>query len=51
MLVRLSVGAQHLLARVTRKSLDHLALRPGDAVYAQIKSVALLSELTGAADE
>jgi molybdate transport system ATP-binding protein len=43
-LVRLRIGSQYLLARVTRKSLDALALEPGDAVYAQVKSVALLSD-------
>ena len=31
-----------LLARVTCKSADHLALQPGVSVYAQIKSVAVL---------
>ncbi len=31
-----------LLARVTRKSWDALAVRPGDLVHAQIKSVALV---------
>lgn len=43
-LVRLQVGKQHLLARVTRKSIAHLELGVGTPVYAQIKSVALLSE-------
>lgn len=43
-LVRLKIGNQYLLARVTRKSLDELALVKGDRVYAQVKSVALLSE-------
>lgn len=31
-----------LLARITRRSLDTLALRPGDALYAQIKGVSLM---------
>ena len=31
-----------LLARITRKSCDALALRPGDALFAQIKGVALM---------
>ena len=44
LLLRLRLGNQHLLARITRKSAERLALQPGDAVYAQIKSVALLSE-------
>jgi molybdate transport system ATP-binding protein len=43
-LVRLKTGEQYLLARVTRKSLDKLALKPGEKVYAQVKSVALLSD-------
>ena len=43
-LVRLQVGEQFLLARVTRKSLDELSLATGDTVYAQVKSVALLSD-------
>ncbi|MFV8782608.1 molybdenum ABC transporter ATP-binding protein [Microbulbifer sp. SA54] len=30
-----------LLARITRRSLEHLALKPGDQVWAQIKSVAI----------
>ena len=41
-LVALRVGATPLLARVTRKSADALALAPGQAVYAQVKGVALL---------
>lgn len=40
--VRLNVGSIPLLARITRKSSDDLRLKPGSAVYAQIKSVALL---------
>ena len=31
-----------LLARITRKSCETLALQPGDALYAQIKGVALM---------
>lgn len=50
-LLRLKVGNQHLLARVTRKSLDELALSQGDQVYAQVKSVALLSEAAGRSGE
>jgi len=38
-LVRLRLGDDILVARITRKSLQQLHLRPGDAVYAQIKSV------------
>jgi molybdate transport system ATP-binding protein len=41
-MVRLLAGDIPLLARVTRKSADALALAPGRPVYAQVKSVALL---------
>jgi molybdate transport system ATP-binding protein len=34
--------AVRLLARITRKSADALALRPGDALFAQVKGVALM---------
>ncbi len=44
MLLRLALGDQYLLARVTRKSVTELQLEVGDSLYAQIKSVALLSE-------
>lgn len=44
-LVRLRIGEQHLLARITRKSLRGLGIKAGDAVYAQIKGVALTTEL------
>ncbi len=40
--VRLDAGGVPLLARITRKSSVLLGLEPGMAVYAQIKSVALL---------
>jgi molybdate transport system ATP-binding protein len=43
LLVRLQVGEQFLLARLTRKSIATLGLTPGQHVFAQIKSVALLS--------
>ena len=39
--VRLDVGGAALLARVTRRSADHLALRPGLEVYALIKAVSM----------
>lgn len=43
-LVRLRVGeAQQLLARITRRSRDHLGLVDGMYVCAQVKSVALMS--------
>ena len=37
-----SQPAVHLLARITRRSCDALALQPGDALFAQIKGVALM---------
>ena len=42
-MVRLECGEQTLLARVTRKSVHEMGLAPGEAIYAQVKSVALLS--------
>jgi molybdate transport system ATP-binding protein len=41
-LVALDAGGTTLLARVTRKSADALALAPGQRVFAQIKGVAVL---------
>jgi molybdate transport system ATP-binding protein len=41
-MVRLGAGEEHLLARLTRKAVADLALRPGDPIFAQIKSVAVL---------
>lgn len=38
-LVRLRLGEDRLIARITRRSLQHLELQAGDKVYAQIKSV------------
>jgi molybdate transport system ATP-binding protein len=38
-LVRLGVGNQDLLAQVTNRSVARLGLRPGDRVFAQVKSV------------
>lgn len=43
-LIRLQTGNQFFLSRLTRKSVDKLSLSVGDQVYAQIKSVALLSD-------
>jgi molybdate transport system ATP-binding protein len=45
LLVRLQLGEQYLLARLTRKSIAALGLTPGQHVFAQIKSVALLSHV------
>lgn len=41
-LVRARVGTSVLLARVTARALDALALQPGHAAWLQLKSVALL---------
>jgi molybdate transport system ATP-binding protein len=41
-LVRLDLGGDYLLSRVTRKSATELGLQTGKAVYAQIKAVALV---------
>jgi molybdate transport system ATP-binding protein len=41
MLVRLAIGDDKLLARVTRRSVRELGLKAGDEVFAQIKSVAV----------
>ena len=41
-LVRLQVGDSPVLARVTRRSACALELKPGQAVWAQVKSVALI---------
>ncbi|MBA3595164.1 MAG: molybdenum ABC transporter ATP-binding protein [Polaromonas sp.] len=42
LMVSLEAGGSTLLARITRKSAAALALRPGSAVYAQVKGVAVL---------
>jgi molybdate transport system ATP-binding protein len=41
-LVRLQVGGEQLIARITRYSRDQLGLHRGQALWAQVKSVALL---------
>jgi molybdate transport system ATP-binding protein len=40
-LIRLGVGDVTLLSRITRRSLERLALEPGTRVYALVKSVAI----------
>ena len=45
-LLRLALGSQYLLARITRKSAHRLGLQEGDHLFAQIKSAALLMEST-----
>lgn len=42
LLVKLDVSGEPLLARITRRSAERLEIRPGLAVLAQIKAVALL---------
>ena len=42
MMVKLDAGGTPLLARITHKSTQALALEPGKMVYAQIKGVAIL---------
>lgn len=46
-LLRLRLKRQILLARITRRSRDELRLDPGDRLYAQVKSTALLTERHG----
>ena len=45
-LVRLRFGADHLVARVTRRSRSELRIEPGDEVLAQVKSVAVRQAFT-----
>lgn len=42
-MVRMTAGESQLLSRITRRSRDHLGLVVGMDVYAQVKSVALMS--------
>ena len=42
-LLRLAIGTDRILARITRRSLRALELREGDEVLAQIKSVTVKS--------
>ena len=43
-MIKTDVAGQAILARITRKSLEHLQLEKGKSVYLQIKTVALLSD-------
>jgi molybdate transport system ATP-binding protein len=43
-LVRLSVGTDHLLARITRRSASALGLAPGSEVFAVLKAVSVAQE-------
>ncbi len=42
-MIKTEVARQFILARITRKSMEHLQLETGKQVYLQIKTVALLS--------
>lgn len=44
-LVRLNIGTDRLIARITRRSRDELGLRPGESVLAQIKAVAVRNSI------
>ena len=46
-LVQLDLGGQYLLARVTRRSAEALALAPGQPVFAIVKSVAVARDSVG----
>jgi molybdate transport system ATP-binding protein len=50
-LLRLSLGDDRIIARVTRRSIRELNLRAGDQLYAQIKSVAVRSCGASAAEK
>lgn len=49
-LVRLDAGGEMLLARVTRRSAEALALAPGRAVFAVLKAVSVAQENVGGVD-
>ena len=42
-MIKLKLGENPILARITRKSVEELSVAPGKQVYAQIKSVAVLA--------
>ena len=42
LLITCDAGGQRLLSRITRRSAHNLEIEPGKAVYAQVKSVALM---------
>jgi molybdate transport system ATP-binding protein len=42
-LLRLDIGGVFILARITRRSLSLLNIQPGQMIYAQVKSVALMA--------
>jgi molybdate transport system ATP-binding protein len=43
-LIRIRIGEQVILSRITGRSLDNLQISKGQQIYAQIKSVGLLSD-------
>jgi molybdopterin-binding protein len=45
--LRLTMGPSSLWARVTRRSVDRLELKPGDHVFALIKAVAIDGQSLG----
>lgn len=47
-LVRLRLGDEALLARITRRSVEALGLQPGKAVFAVLKSVSVAQDSVGA---
>ena len=47
-LLRLAIGNERILARITRRSLRMLALRKGDAILAQVKSVTVRRQASSA---
>ncbi|MGB3251050.1 MAG: TOBE domain-containing protein, partial [Tabrizicola sp.] len=48
-MVRLRLGDEHLLARITRRSVRLLDLRPGTKVFAVLKTVSVGRENVGTA--
>ena len=49
-LVKLDLGGESLLARITRRSAESLNIRPGSALFAVIKSVAVAQGDVGAGE-
>ena len=45
--MQLVIGAERILARITRRSRAQLDLKPGESVLAQIKSVAVKNAPAG----
>jgi molybdate transport system ATP-binding protein len=49
-MVQLAVGTESILARVTRRSVAALDVRPGQPLFAILKAVSVAPEGIGAAD-